>query len=224
MKKDKKKRTKKKQTKMTKKMLLIYIIITIVGGTCSYLLGAGVTKAILDAEASEKREEQKEKAKEGEEVNIEGLTEVETIEEETLEKVIQSYNKKMEDTTYKIDMNELEEKENGKEISKDDITFFFQTENDKLRITVIKYDEENDAVKDVIQKMMQANNDKLDNKTVAKMYENVINTKEETKEEGSSTSQFFQFQGLEASMKTFENENPKYQFRIGRLTKKNTDK
>ena len=223
MKKVKKKRTKKKQTKMTKKMLLIYIIITVVGGTCSYLLGAGVTKAILDAEAAEKREEQKEKDKEGEEVNIEGLTEVETIEEETLEKVIKSYNKKMSDATYKINMDELEDKENGKEITKEDVTFFFQTEKDNLKITVIKYNEANDTTKDIIQKMIQANNSELNEETAKLMYENVIKTKEETKEEDSSTSQFFQFQGLEASMKTFENENPKYQFRIGRLTKKNTD-
>ncbi len=219
----KKAKKKKVKTKMTKKMLLIYIIITVVGGTCSYLLGAGVTKAILDAEAAEKREEQKEKAKEGEEVNIEGLTQVETIEEETLEKVIKSYNKKMEDATYKINMDELEEKENGKEITKNDVTFFFQTEDDNLKITVIKYEEENDTIKDIIQKMIQANNSELKEDIAKRIYENVVKTKEETKEDGISTSQFFQFHGLESSLKTYEKESPKYQFRIGRLTKKNTD-
>ena len=69
--------------------------------------------------------------------------------------------------------------------------------------------------------MIIANNDDIDNDTVDLIYNKVFETLGNTTNDDSKTSEFFQYQGLEFSLKEYKDNDYKYSFRIGRITEKN---
>ena len=69
--------------------------------------------------------------------------------------------------------------------------------------------------------MIIANNDDIDNDTVDLIYDKVFETLGNTTNNDSRTSEFFQYQGLEFSLKEYKDNDYKYSFRIGRITEKN---
>lgn len=195
-----------KKQKTTRKQWIMYLLTTIVLGTAAYFLGATVTKAILDRQKKEKQT-----------VDFEQLTNVETIENITLDDYLAAYNQKA--TTIPIKKEELKKVENGYEITKDDISFYFQVKNDNLAIIVLKYKTENETIKETIKLMIEANNEEIEAESADKLYENVLKTRNTTQDHNTSTSEFFQYKGVEVSEKKFEDQESTYQFRIGRITK-----
>ena len=67
--------------------------------------------------------------------------------------------------------------------------------------------------------MIIANNNNITEETTDLIYNKVFETLGNTKDETSETSEFFQYQGLEFSLKEYKNNNYKYSFRIGRIIK-----
>ena len=83
----------------------------------------------------------------------------------------------------------------------------------------IYYKEENDDIKEIIKLAIKANNENLSDEDVTSIYDNIIKTRDNEEKDNYKTSQFFQYKGIETSLKETINGNNKiYQFRIGRIT------
>ena len=65
--------------------------------------------------------------------------------------------------------------------------------------------------------MILANNDTITDETIDLIYDRVFETIGNTKDETSKTSEFFQYQGLEFSLKEYSDSDYRYSFRIGRI-------
>ena len=77
----------------------------------------------------------------------------------------------------------------------------------------------NSTFKEVINNMIIANNEEIDEDTTKLIYNRVFETLGNTSDEKSKTSEFFQYQCLEFSLKEYKNIDYKYSFRIGRIIK-----
>ncbi len=202
---------KKEKKKLTKKDKIILILITIILGTGAYFLGAKLTKDYLDKE--------NEKANK---IDFSEMTKLETIENISLKKLITSYNKILKEKNldkYTIKQDKMEKKDSFYEYTTNNITYVFQVTNNSVDIMSIYYKEENDEVKEIIKLAIKANNDNLSDEDINMVYDSVIRTRNNKEENNSKTSEYFQYKGLETSLKeTILTDKSLYQFRIGRIT------
>jgi|GEM_PF-5622454 len=201
-----------KKKKLTKKNKIILILITIVLGIGAYFLGAKLTKSYLDKES-----------KKANKIDFSEMTKLETIENISLKKLVANYNKILEEKgldKYIISQAKMDKKDNFYEYTINNITYVFQVTNNNVDITTIYYKEESDETKEIVKAFIKANNNNLSDEDITMVYDSVIRTRNNKEENNSKTSEYFQYKGLETSLKeTILTDNSLYQFRIGRITK-----
>lgn len=192
----------KEKKKLTRKQLIILIIVTIVLGTICYFIATEITKSIIDHKTMEEKLEKE---------NFTNLTEPDTINNINLQEFISNYNEISNST---IDINSI----NNNKIIIDNIEIEFNLKNNNINIISINFNKKKQA-KELISNMIIANNNNITEETIDLIYNKVFETLGNTKDETSETSEFFQYQGLEFSLKEYKNNNYKYSFRIGRIIK-----
>lgn len=197
-----KKEKKKEKEKLTKKQIIILVVITIILGILCYFISTEITKSIIDNKTME------EKFKKD---DFSDLREVDTIENIDINTLISNYNE-ISDNDINID----DIADNTITTSNNKITFVI--DNNYLSITSIDFNKKNKDNKEIISNMIKANNKNINDETVDLIYNKVFETLGNTKDENSKTSEFFQYQGLEFSLKEYEKNDYKYSFRIGRIT------
>ena len=194
----KEKKEKKEKKKLTKKQIIILVIITIVLGVICYFASTEITKSIIDHKTMNERLE---KARE------ESLMTVDTIENISLDDLVKKFNE--------ISDDKLEVNDNTAVIK--DMKIGFYLDDNNVSITTIDFDKRNKDAKDLISNMILANNSDITDETVDLIYDRVFETIGNTKDKTSKTSEFFQYQGLEFSLKQYNEGDYKYSFRIGRI-------
>ena len=192
----------KEKKKLTRKQLIILIIVTIVLGTICYFIATEITKSIIDHKTMEEKLEKE---------NFTDLTEPDTIDNINLQEFINNYN---EISNSAIDINSI----NNNKIIIDNIEIEFNLKNNNINIISINFNKKKQA-KELISNIIIANNTNITEETTDLIYNKVFETLGNTKDETSETSEFFQYQGLEFSLKEYKNNNYKYSFRIGRIIK-----
>ena len=192
----------KEKKKLTRKQLIILIIVTIVLGTICYFIATEITKSIINHKTMEEKLEKE---------NFTDLTEPDTIDNINLQEFINNYN---EISNSAIDINSI----NNKKIIIDNIEIEFNLKNNNINIISINFNKKKQA-KELISNIIIANNTNITEETTDLIYNKVFETLGNTKDETSETSEFFQYQGLEFSLKEYKNNNYKYSFRIGRIIK-----
>ena len=199
---------KKDKKKLTKKQIIILIAVTIVLGTLCYFISTEITKSIIDHKTMEKRLRNEE---------YPDLIEPDTISNISLNDLINNFNEISEED---IDINSIvDNKTNMNDI---EIEFYLNESN--VNIISINFNKKSDA-QDIITDMIIANNENITEETTALIYDRVFETLGNTNDEESKTSEFFQYQGLEFSLKEFkEKNNYKYSFRIGRIIEEENKK
>ncbi len=194
---------KKEKKKLTKKQLIILIIVTIILGILCYFITTEITKSIIDYKTMEEKLENE---------DYSNLIKPDTIGNITLDNLISNYNKRNDDV---IDINSITDNK----LIIDDIEIeFYLKEDNNINIISINFNNKNNA-KEVINNMIIANNEEIDEDTTELIYNRVFETLGNTSDEKSKTSEFFQYQGLEFSLKEYKNIDCKYSFRIGRIIK-----
>ena len=193
-----KKNVKREKKKLTKKQIVILVIVTIVLGVICYFASTEITKSIIDHKTMNERLE---------EAREDSLMTVDTIENISLDDLVKKFNE--------ISDNKLEVKDNIATINDMKIEFYLDDNN--VSITTIDFAKRNKNAKDLISNMILANNDTITDDTIDLVYDRVFETIGNTKDEESKTSEFFQYQGLEFSLKEYNNNDYKYSFRIGRI-------
>ncbi len=197
---------KKEKKKLTKKQIIIFIIATIILSILCYFITIEITKSIIDHKTVAKWEK---------EDSYSDLIEVDTIDNISLQDLINNFN---EITDEDINIEDI----NNNKITIDNIELIFNLKDDNnINIVSINFNNKNNKVKELISNMIIANNDDIDNDTVDLIYNKVFETLGNTTNNDSKTSEFFQYQGLEFSLKEYNNNDYKYSFRIGRITEKN---
>lgn len=194
----KEKKEKKEKKKLTKKQIIILVIVTIVLGVICYFASTEITKSIIDHKTMNERLE---KARE------DSLMTVDTIENISLDDLVKKFNEISDD---KLDVNN-----NTAVINDMKIEFYLNDNN--VSITTIDFAKRNKDAKDLISKMILANNDTITDETIDLIYDRVFETIGNTKDDESKTSEFFQYQGLEFSLKEYSDSDYRYSFRIGRI-------
>ena len=199
---------KKDKQKLTKKQIIILIAVTIVLGTLCYFISTEITKSIIDHKTMEKRLRNEE---------YPDLIEPDTISNISLNDLINNFNEISEED---IDINSIvDNKTNMNDI---EIEFYLNESN--VNIISINFNKKSDA-QDIITDMIIANNENITEETTTLIYDRVFETLGNTNDEESKTSEFFQYQGLEFSLKEFkEKNNYKYSFRIGRIIEEENKK
>ena len=199
---------KKDKKKLTKKQIIILIAVTIVLGTLCYFISTEITKSIIDHKTMEERLRNEE---------YPDLIEPDTISNISLNDLINNFNEISEED---IDINSIvDNKTNMNDI---EIEFYLNESN--VNIISINFNKKSDA-QDIITDMIIANNENITEETTALIYDRVFETLGNTNDEESKTSEFFQYQGLEFSLKEFkEKNNYKYSFRIGRIIEEENKK
>ena len=197
----KEKKDKKEKKKLTKKQIIILVIVTIVLGVICYFASTEITKSIIDHKTMNERLE---KARE------DSLMTVDTIENISLDDLVKKFNEISDD---KLDVND-----NTTVIKDMKIEFYLDDNN--VSITTIDFNKRNKDAKDLISNMILANNDTITDETIDLIYDRVFETIGNTKDDESKTSEFFQYQGLEFSLKQYNEGDYKYSFRIGRIVEK----
>ena len=144
------------------------------------------------------------------------LIEPDTINNISLETLIDNYNNL---TDNKININSIID--NKIMIDNNEITFFLEDNN--INIIRINFNKKNNSTKEIISNMIIASNNNITEETTDLIYDRVFETLGFTEDEESKTSEFFQYQGLELSLKEYKDNDYKYSFRIGRIIKENTD-
>ena len=192
----------KEKKKLTRKQLIILIIVTIVLGTICYFIATEITKSIINHKTMEEKLEKE---------NFTNLTEPDTIDNINLQEFINNYN---EISNSAIDINSI----NNNKIIIDNIEIEFNLKNNNINIISINFNKKKQA-KELISNIIIANNTNITEETTDLIYNKVFETLGNTKDETSETSEFFQYQGLEFSLKEYKNNNYKYSFRIGRIIK-----
>lgn len=192
---------KKDKKKLTKKQIIILIAVTIVLGTLCYFISTEITKSIIDHKTMEKRLRNEE---------YPDLIEPDTISNISLNDLINNFNEISEED---IDINSIvDNKTNMNDI---EIEFYLNESN--VNIISINFNKKSD-VQDIITDMIIANNENITEETTTLIYNRVFETLGNTSNKESKTSEFFQYQGLEFSLKEFkEKDDYKYSFRIGRI-------
>ena len=191
---------KKDKKKLTKKQIIILIAVTIVLGTLCYFISTEITKSIIDHKTMEKRLRNEE---------YPDLIEPDTISNISLNDLINNFNEISEED---IDINSIVD--NKTNMNNIEIEFYLNESN--VNIISINFNKKSD-VQDIITDMIIANNENITEETTALIYDRVFETLGNTNDEESKTSEFFQYQGLEFSLKEYKSNNYKYSFRIGRI-------
>ena len=166
-----------------------------------------ITKSIIDHKTMNEKKEKDE---------YNDLKELDKVENINLETLINNYNELTSDEM-KVNFDEI----NDNKIIIDDIEFSFVISNNNLSITSINFNKKNKKIKEVISNMIIANNENINEATTELVYDRVFETLGNTSDEESKTSEFFQYLGLEFSLKEFKDNDYKYSFRIGRITEEN---
>ena len=194
---------KKDKKKLTKKQIIILIVVTIVLGTLCYFISTEITKSIIDHKTMEERLRNEEYS---------DLIEPDTISNISLNDLINNFNEISEED---IDINSIVDNKT----TMNDIEIEFYLNESNVNIISINFNKKSDA-QDIITDMIIANNENITEETTALIYDRVFETLGNTNDEESKTSEFFQYQGLEFSLKEYKSNNYKYSFRIGRIINK----
>ena len=192
---------KKDKKKLTKKQIIILIAVTIVLGTLCYFISTEITKSIIDHKTMEKRLRNEE---------YPDLIEPDTISNISLNDLINNFN---EISAEDIDINSIVDNKT----TMNDIEIEFYLNESNVNIISINFNKKSNA-QDIITDMIISNNENITKETTTLIYDKVFETLGNTNDKESKTSEFFQYQGLEFSLKEFkEKNNYKYSFRIGRI-------
>lgn len=192
---------KKDKKKLTKKQIIILIVVTIILGILCYFISTEITKSIIDHKTMEERLKNEE---------YPDLIEPDTISNISLNDLINNFN---EISAEDIDINSIVDNKTNM----NDIEIEFYLNEDNVSIISINFNKKSDA-QDIITDMIIANNENITEETTTLIYDRVFETLGNTNDEESKTSEFFQYQGLEFSLKEFkEKDDYKYSFRIGRI-------
>ncbi len=189
-----------KKKKLTKKQIIILMVTTIVLGTLCYFISTEITKSIIDHKTMEEKLRNEE---------YHDLIEPDTIANISLTDLVNNFNELNEEDI--VINNIIDNKINIKDI---EIKFYLNEGN--VNIISINFRNRKDA-KDIISNMIIANNESITEKTTTLIYDRVFETLGNTDDEESKTSEFFQYQGLEFSLKQYINSEYEYSFRIGRI-------
>ena len=195
------KKKKKEKTKLTKKQIIILIVITIILGIICYFTSTEITKSIIDHKTMEEKMKSE---------DFKDLREVDTIDNISLDNLLNNYNDISDED---IDIESIED--NKVKINDTELEFIIKDEN--ISIVSINFNKKNNTVKSIISDMIRANNSNISENTANLVYDKVFETLGNTSDEKSKTSEFFQYQGLEFSLKEYKNNDYKYSFRIGRI-------
>ena len=199
---------KKDKKKLTKKQIIVLIVVTIVLGTLCYFISTEITKSIIDHKTMEKRLRNEE---------YPDLIEPDTISNISLNDLINNFNEISEED---IDINSIVDNKT----TMNDIEIEFYLNESNVNIISINFNKKSDT-QDIITDMIIANNENITEETTTLIYDRVFETLGNTNDEESKTSEFFQYQGLEFSLKEFkEKNNYKYSFRIGRIIEEENKK
>ena len=199
---------KKKKQKLTKKQIIILIIVTIVLGILCYIISTEVTKSIIDYRTMEEKYQNE---------DFSDLTELDTISDISLQDFINNFN---EISDYKIDINSLIDNK----IVINDIEIKFNLKDDNnINIISINFDKKSTDIKDLINDMIKSSNKEITEEIANLVYDRVFETLGNTSDDKSETSEFFQYQGLEFSLKEYKDSDHKYSFRIGRIVEEESD-
>lgn len=196
-------RKKKDKQKITKKQIIILILVTIVLGTLCYFISTEITKSIIDHKTMEERLKNEE---------YPDLIEPDTISNISLSDLVNNFNELNEED---IVINNIIDNK----ININDIEIKFYLNEGNINIISINFNDKNDA-KNIISSMIIANNENITEETTTLIYDRVFETLGNTSDKKSKTSEFFQYQGLEFSLKEYKSNNYKYSFRIGRIINK----
>lgn len=194
---------KKEKKKLTKKQIIILVVITIVLGTLGYFISREITKSIIDKKTMEERLENE---------DFSDLALPDTISDITLNDLLNNYNKISEN-----DINTDNIVDNKVIFNNIEIDFNLK-DNNNINIISIKFNNKK-AAKEVIKNMIIANNEEITEETTELIYDRVFETLGYTEDKNSKTSEFFQYQGLEFSLKEYKDSDYNYSFRIGRIVK-----
>lgn len=202
-----KKKIKKERRKLTRKQLIILIVVTIILGIICYFASTEITKNIIDKRTMEERLANE---------DYSDLRELDTINNITLNDLINSFN---EISDSDINIDDI----NDNKVMINDIEIEFNLNGDNINIISINFKKKSNDVKELISNMIIANNNEVTEKTTDLIYDRVFETLGNTEDEDSETSEFFQYQGLEFSLKEYKDSNYKYSFRVGRIVKEETN-
>ena len=191
---------KKDKKKLTKKQIIILIVVTIVLGVLCYFISTEITKSIIDHKTMEENLKNEE---------YPDLIEPDTISNISLNNLINKFN---EISKEDIDINSIVD--NKINIDDTEIEFYLNDEN--INIISINFNKKKNA-QDVITNMIIANNENITEETATLIYNRVFETLGNTSDKENKTSEFFQYQGLEFSLKEYKSNDYKYSFRIGRI-------
>lgn len=195
------KKKKKEKTKLTKKQIIILVIITIILGIICYFVSTEITKSIIDHKTMEEKMKNE---------DFSDLREVDTIDNISLDNLLNNYN---DISNQDIDIELIEDNK----IIIDNIEIEFVIKDNNVSIVSINFNKKNNTVKSIISDMIMANNSDIDEDTTKLVYNKVFETLGNTSDEKSKTSEFFQYKGLEFSLKEYQDNDYKYSFRIGRI-------
>ena len=193
---------KKEKQKLTKKQIIILIIVTIVLGILCYAISTEITKSIIDHRTMEEKYQNE---------DFSDLTELDTISDISLQDFINNFNEISDD---EIDINNIID--NVVTIKDTEIEFNLKDDNN-INFISINFDNKSNDIKDLINDMIRTSNDEITEETADLIYDRVFETLGNTKAENSRTSEFFQYQGLEFSLKEYKDSDYKYSFMIGRI-------
>ncbi len=194
---------KKEKQKLTRKQIIILIIVTIILGILCYFISTEVTKSIIDHRTMEERKKNE---------DYSDLTDLDTIENIDLNTFINNYNEVSDE-----DINSSDIVDNIININDTEIDLVIN--NNYLTIMSINFNKKNKSNKEIISNMIKANNMNINDDSIDLIYDRVFETIGTTSDKTSETSEFFQYQGLEFSLKEYKDSDYKYSFRIGRITK-----
>lgn len=204
----KKVKTKKKETKkLTKKQIIILIIVTIILGILCYFISTEVTKSIIDHKTmAEKRENE----------NYEDIIKIDTIANIDINTFINNYNEISNEDISSSDIVD-------NVINIGDCEIEFVINDNYLSITSVNFNKKNKSNKEIIRNIIKANNKDIDDDSIDLVYDRVFETKGTTNDDTGEISEFFQYQGLEFSLKEYKDSDYKYSFRIGRIIEENKE-
>lgn len=194
-------KTKKNKLKepLTGKKIAFYIVTTIILGGLAYFCGESLAKYVMDRQYTNNQPE------------LSDLTEVETLDNLTFSDFLERFNTQVQQRNinqYQIQEDMLVDGV----VSFDDVSITFIQTEQNFSIAALEYKEETDDIKSLVAAIIQANNENITDESVQLLFEK---TKETFTEEANS-SEYFQYQGIETSLKK---NGDLYQFRIGRITK-----
>ena len=199
---------KKDKKKLTKKQIIILIVVTIVLGTLCYFISTEITKSIIDHKTMEERLRNEE---------YPDLIEPDTISNISLSDLVNNFNDINEED---LDINSIVDNK----ININDMEIEFYLNEGNINIISINFNKKSNA-QDIITDMIISNNENITKETTTLIYDKVFETLGNTNDKESKTSEFFQYQGLEFSLKEFkEKNNYKYSFRIGRIIEEENKK